>query len=513
MNKYIFREKGNLILHIALTAIASVFLALTIVFTKNLFISDNTKICVIVLALSMVLFVGLNYLKNRVIYNMGLIFVEQFKRDLFHSVISKNFFEIKGSSKDFSNQISSTSVYLKEYYIIPTLQLISDLTMLVVCFFTIGYTVSFVPVIVLSIAVFVFGVINSKIDKSIIEKKTDTSKLRERYVYFLDDFLNSKKVINSKVNSSLEQVHARLIDDISEKVSQLDKEELIKSSLQILFMSICCLGMTMFVFENKSITSGEIIVLLMSLSIFYHFISKIVRQFYLISQSQSKISELEENFMDQESPKKLVDKLDSVEFRDVKLYSPNLKLKVNYTFNSDEKYLIVCENDEVINLLAKAFNQSETPQSGAIMVNSMPIEEFDISNNLLVTYDESCIFDTDFANNVTLFHSFPDQKIIALSKMYDDELVEKQRYREYSQKDKSLIRYKRMINQNANMNVVVNLFDNLDDITGNILLQDSLVRFKGLIYCSKKTNDEMKSKFDKILKVENIDDDYLLVEE
>jgi len=197
----------------------------------------------------------------------------------------------------------------------------------------------------------------------------------------------------------------------------------------------------------------------------------------------------------------------------VKLYSSNVKVKINYTFYTDKKYLIICDNEEVVNLLAKSFIQTLSPQSGMILVNNESLEEFDLSSNLLVTYDESYIFDTDFRNNVTLFNSFADKKIPPLLKIFDEELTSKQRYSEYSDRDKNLIRYKRIINQDSEFNMVVNLFENLDENTGNILLEDFILRFNGSIYCAKDVNPFIKEKFDEVLYVKNIDSDYLLVQE
>ncbi|MDU4018425.1 MAG: ABC transporter ATP-binding protein, partial [Finegoldia magna] len=200
MNKYIFREKINLLVQILLTILLSCFMSVAIVFTKRLFEIENKTLSLIVISVSLILFAGINYLKDRTIYNMGLSFVEGFKQDLFHNVISQNFHEIQQKEKTFSNDITSTSLYLKEYYIIPTLELISDAILLISVFVTTGYCVSFIPVSIITVGVLIFSLINVRIDKSIIEKKTNTSNLRKRYVYFLDDMLNSKKVINSKAN-------------------------------------------------------------------------------------------------------------------------------------------------------------------------------------------------------------------------------------------------------------------------------------------------------------------------
>ncbi|MDU7560682.1 MAG: ABC transporter ATP-binding protein, partial [Finegoldia magna] len=150
MNKYIFREKINLLVQILLTILLSCFMSLAIFFTKRLFEAENKTLSLIVIGISLVLFAGLNYLKDRTIYNMGLLFVEGFKQDLFHNVISQNFYEIQQKEKTFSNDITSTSLYLKEYYVIPTLELISDAILLAVIYLTIGYCVSFIPVSIIT---------------------------------------------------------------------------------------------------------------------------------------------------------------------------------------------------------------------------------------------------------------------------------------------------------------------------------------------------------------------------
>ena len=93
MNKYIFREKINLLMQILLTILLSCFLVVAIVSTKRLFEVQNKTFSLIVISVSLILFAGINYLKDRTIYNMGLSFVEGFKQDLFHNVISQNFFE------------------------------------------------------------------------------------------------------------------------------------------------------------------------------------------------------------------------------------------------------------------------------------------------------------------------------------------------------------------------------------------------------------------------------------
>ena len=245
----------------------------------------------------------------------------------------------------------------------------------------------------------------------------------------------------------------------------------------------------------------------------YHMIKKIVKERSMIVQSEDKVFEMEEIFGNQEKSDKIIEHIKDIEFRDVKLYSSNVKVKINYTFNTDKKYLIICENEEVVNLVAKSFIQTLSPQSGMILVNNEPIEEFDLSSNMLVTYDESYIFDTDFRNNVTLFNSFADKKIPPLLSIFDEELTSKQRYSEYSDRDKNLIRYKRIINQDSEFNMVVNLFENLDENTGNILLEDFILRFNGSIYCAKDVNPFIKEKFDEVLYVKNIDSDYLLVQE
>ncbi|MFN2102033.1 ABC transporter ATP-binding protein [Finegoldia dalianensis] len=513
MNKYIFREKINLLMQILLTILLSCFLVVAIVFTKRLFEVQNKTFSLIVISASLILFAGINYLKDRTIYNMGLSFVEGFKQDLFHNVISQNFYEIDQKEKTFSNDITSTSLYLKEYYIIPTLELISDVILLIVVMLTVGFCVSFVPVSIITVGVLIFSLINVRIDKSIIEKKTNTSNLRKKYVYFLDDMLNSKKVINSKANKALEVVHSKLIEDISEKVMDLDKEELTKYNLKLLFIGLYFIISLIYIIKSPEIKTGEIIILISSIMLLYHMIKKIVKERSMIVQSEDKVFEMEEIFGNQEKSDKIIDHIKDIEFRDVKLYSSNVKVKINYTFYTDKKYLIICDNEEVVNLLAKSFIQTLSPQSGMILVNNEPIEEFDLSSNMLVTYDESYIFDTDFRNNVTLFNSFADKKIPPLLSIFDEELTSKQRYSEYSDRDKNLIRYKRIINQDSEFNMVVNLFENLDENTGNILLEDFILRFNGSIYCAKDVNPFIKEKFDEVLYVKNIDSDYLLVQE
>ena len=109
MNKYIFREKINLLVQILLTILLSCFMSVAIVFTKRLFEVQNKTFSLIVISASLILFAGINYLKDRTIYNMGLSFVEGFKQDLFHNVISQNFYEIQQKEKTFSNDITSTS--------------------------------------------------------------------------------------------------------------------------------------------------------------------------------------------------------------------------------------------------------------------------------------------------------------------------------------------------------------------------------------------------------------------
>ena len=510
MNKYIFREKINLLVQILLTILLSCFMSVAIVFTKRLFEVQNKTFSLIVISASLILFAEINYLKDRTIYNMGLSFVEGIKQDLFHNVISQNFYEIQQKEKTFSNDITSTSLYLKEYYIIPTLELISDAILLIAVFVTTGYCVSFIPVSIITVGVLIFSLINVRIDKSIIEKKTNTSNLRKRYVYFLDDMLNSKKVINSKANKALEVVHSKLIEDISEKVTELDKEELTKYNLKLLFIGVYFIISLIYIIKQPQISTGEVIILISSIMLFHHIIKKIVKERSMIVQSEQKVFEMEEIFGNQEKSDKIVE---HIEFRDVKLYSSNVKVKINYTFYTDKKYLIICDNEEVVNLLAKSFIQTLSPQSGMILVNNEPLEEFDLSSNMLVTYDESYIFDTDFRNNVTLFNSFADKKIPPLLKIFDEELTSKQRYSEYSDRDKNLIRYKRIINQNSQFNMVVNLFENLDENTGNILLEDFILRFNGSIYCAKDVNPFIKEKFDEVLYVKNIDSDYLLVQE
>ncbi len=462
MNKYIFREKINLLMQILLTILLSCFLVVAIVFTKRLFEVQNKTFSLIVISASLILFAGINYLKDRTIYNMGLLFVEGFKQDLFHNVISQNFYEIQQKEKTFSNDITSTSLYLKEYYIIPTLELISDAILLIAVFVTTGYCVSFIPVSIITVGVLVFSLINVRIDKSILEKKTNTSNLRKRYVYFLDDMLNSKKVINSKANKALEVVHSKLIEDISEKVTELDKEELTKYNLKLLFIGVYFIISLIYIIKQPQISIGEVIILISSVMLLHHIIKKIVKERSMIVQSEQKVFEMEEIFGNQEKSDKIVEHIKDI---------------------------------------------------GMILVNNEPLEEFDLSSNLLVTYDESYIFDTDFRNNVTLFNSFADKKIPPLLKIFDEELTSKQRYSEYSDRDKNLIRYKRIINQDSEFNMVVNLFENLDENTGNILLEDFILRFNGSIYCAKDVNPFIKEKFDEVLYVKNIDSDYLLVQE
>lgn len=513
MNKYIFREKINLLVQILLTILLSCFLAVAIIFTKKLFQAENKTLSLVVISASLVLFAGINYLKDRTIYNMGLSFVEGFKQDLFHNVISQNFYEIDQKEKTFSNDITSTSLYLKEYYIIPTLELISDVILLIVILLTVGFCVSFIPVSIITVGVLIFSLINVKIDKSILEKKISTSNLRKKYVYFLDDMLSSKKVINSKANKALEVVHSKLIEDISEKVIELDKEELTKNNLKLLFIGLYFIVSLIYIIKTPDTSYGEAIILVSSIMLLHHLIKKIVKARSMIVQSEQKVFKMEEVFGNQENSDKIVEHIKNIEFRDVKLYSSDVKVKINYTFFTDKKYLIICENNEVVNLLAKAFIKKLSPQSGMILVNDEPIDKFDLSPNMLVTYDESYIFDTDFRNNVTLFNSFPDKKIPPLIKIFDDELTSKQRYPEYNDRDKNLIRYKRIINQDSEFNMVVNLFNNLDETTGNILLEDFILRFNGSIYCAKDVHPFIKEKFDEVLYVKNIDSDYLLVQE
>lgn len=513
MSKYILKEKLNLLLQIIATILFSTSLAAAIFFTKKLFETENKIPMVLLIGLFLVLVTAFNYVKDRIIYNMGVIFVEDLKKDLFHNVISQNFSEIEEKEKVFSNDITSTSIYLKEYYVIPTLESVSHIIALISVILAVGFTVDFICVSVLAVGVLIFSLINEKLDKSIMDKKVNTSNLRKRYVYFLEDMLSSKKVINSKANRALEVVHSKLIEDISEKVVELDKEELIKYNLNLFFMSVYFICSLIFIVEEKTSNTGEVIILLSSIILLYHLIKKLVKERSMIVQADTKIFEMEEVLGKQEKSNKAIENLKDIEFQDVKLYSSNIKLKVNYTFYTDKKYLIICDNDEVINLLAKAFNQSLTPQSGEMLVNGKPIGGYDLTQNLLVTYDESYIFDTTFKNNVTLFNSFADEKVSVLSHIFDEELESKQRYSDYQERDKNLIRYKRIINQNSDFNMVFNLFDNLDESTGNILLEDFLTRFKGCIYCAKEVDNSLKGKFDKVMHLDSIDNDYLLVQE
>lgn len=81
--------------------------------------------------------------------------------------------------KNFFERYHIDITLLKEYYIIPTLELISDTILLIAVFVTTGYCVSFVPVSIITVGVLIFSLINVRIDKSIIEKKINTSNLRK----------------------------------------------------------------------------------------------------------------------------------------------------------------------------------------------------------------------------------------------------------------------------------------------------------------------------------------------
>ncbi|MDY6065671.1 MAG: hypothetical protein SPI59_05015 [Finegoldia sp.] len=453
----------------------------------------------------------LDHLYIRVLNNMGLKFEQEFKRDSVYVEINSP--SSDNNEKKFTN-INEQAKVLKELYIKPKIMIYADIFSTIALSIILSFAIGKEYIFFVLLISLVSSLVNLKLNYNIRDKDQRAEEIRQEYDKNVNDIIRGRANIEKKSKTYLEKYTERASARIVDSFIELNKSIAYSNTISKLF--VFSMNSVLVFYNLKLIREGSIdltlfVLTLIYVNLVYFDIRRLVDPILKVKFIKPFVDDLDfdMNIMVEDTQKK--ESVDKYEFVDVLVDRDDIRLEVDAKFERGKKYLILVENSLAQSLISDLLTFKLKQDEGLILFDGIGSGALDMSNVFSISRRDDYLFDTDYKNNVTLFNAYPDKKVNSLKNIYDTALTSKKSFEEYSEKDRELVMYKRLVNKSSSWAIIDDLFSRLPNSQAKVLFADAIIRFESLIYISNNLPQAYLSKFDEVYKLTGEKNSYKLV--
>lgn len=522
MRKYLYEVKYLIVLIIICNLLSTISLANIPYLTKVLFdsienSSDPNLIMLILIYIGCnILNLGLSYIETLLNFKIGIKFEVNLKRDFFRTITSYGYKRF--SSKDIGEYISlqgNEITQLEMDYLTPAMNIIMSINTFII------YGVMFFAFIDWRIALVMFF---SSVVATLIAPNLTAKKLSERRKVYLDkmgiyvarvkDILEGFKLIHSKTRENIFHEQERYLKDTAKFRFQYGKFKSLSMVINgafIYLLHIISFAMVGYLLIKKEISIGTAVATFGYIECFISPMQSLIYDINTIKSTKGIKLKVLEFLKQDESNKELEVKSkfnSNIEFKNVTVNYENFSLKdFSYRFEKNKKYAIIGHSGSgkstIINTLMRYVELSE----GHIYIDDKSLQEIDTSHIIHNVNQQEHIFASNYKNNVTVFGSYPLQKVNLLENVLDvgmiNSITEKSNCQVLSGGEKQVLSIFRMCLANTPICLMDEIFSATDmNITQKLQKLLLSMEDKTMIMITHKLSGEL-AQFDEILLMEN----------
>lgn len=522
MKKYLYEVKHLIFLELLCNLLATISLANIPYLTKILFDSiekgNEAYLGMIVLIYigCNVLNLGITYIETLVGFKMGIAFEVSLKKDFFKTI--SNYGYKRFSSKDVGEYISlqgNEITQLEMDYLTPAMDIIKSINIFII------YGVMFFALIDWRIALVMFF---SSIIATLIAPNLTSRRLSIRRKIYLDrmgiyvskikDLLEGFKLIHSKTRENIFHEQEKYLEDTAKfrfRYGRLKSFSMVINGAFIYLLHIISFAMVGYLLIKKEITLGTAVATFGYIECFISPMESLIYDINTIKSTKGIKLKVLEFLKPEENNKKLELKNEfnsHIEFKNVTVNFESFSLKdFSYRFEKNKKYAVIGHSGSGKSTIINSLMRYVELSKGDIFIDDKSLKDIDTSHIIHNINQQEHIFASDYKNNVTVFGSYPFEKIRLVENILEagmlNSITEKSNCQLLSGGEKQVLSIFRMCLSNTPICLMDEIFSATDmNVTQKLQKLLLSMEDKTMIIITHKLSDELKQ-FDEILLIEN----------
>lgn len=515
MRKYIFKLKYIIFIKIATALISIIGLASMPYILKLLFDYDHSKgykgIILLIGAYACAISVGMlfEYISQRHAWKLEQHYNILVKQDLFDSILSKSYIQFKRNEISdyvsiFSNDLKTSEQYLES--IVAIIQTIFQLLVYGFFLYTLDYRLAIIIIVSSSLSLFLPRITGSKL----AEKKGTHLSAMASYIDMLIDLLSGFRFVNDETRKSISKQQKNTLIDTENKLYAFGKFKTfanILSGSSMYFLEIIVISSIGLMLFNEIITMGTAVAALGYIQSFCYPMAYLLKEINNVNSSRSAKDKLNKLLNEEIHPKpRLQEFRSTIKFEDVSITLGDFTLKnFSFEFHKGKKYAIIGPSGVGKSTILSLLMQYIHPDHGEILIDNMPIRNFDTSNLMTCINQIEHTFNSSFIENATIFGSYSEINVENTMKYFNNEKMysirKKENARDLSGGEKQMLHLIRSVSMDKEILLFDEAFSAIDQENSIKLQQALLLMDKTVILITHDVSDKCLSGFDEIVTI------------
>ncbi len=450
------------------------------------------------------------YLSQRHAWKLQKEFDILMKKDVFDSILSKNFadfkkYDVSDYISIFNNDIAACEQYVESWVgIVQT-----TLQLFVYGFFLFELDYRLAIVIILSS---ILSLLVPKITgKQLSIRKTAQLSGMASYVDAIRDLLSGFRFVNNETRENISKRHKEILVDAEERQYHFGKFNTLTNVLT--GSSMYFLEWVVFAIIGILLLQGEISVGIASAALGYiksfcFPVSYILKEINNVNASRAATTKMLA-IIDRKPPQlpAIRDFQHQIEFRDVSVQLGDFCFShFSHTFEKGKKYAIIGPSGVGKTTIFNLLMQYVTPDEGSILIDGEPILGKDTSSVMLCINQFEHIFHASFTENATVFNTYPQSRMRKVLRYFDnrkaDSLTEKSNAQDLSGGENQMMQLIRAVTAEKPILLMDESFSAVDVANARQLQQKLLVLDKTILYITHDVSEEHLRHFDEVIRLQ-----------
>ncbi len=513
MKYYVLKIWKTIAIKIITAFISIIGIAAMPYITKMLFDYDFSKgikgAAFIVLLYILAIAVGMifEYISQRHAWKIEKEFNILMKKDLFDSLLSKNYTSFK--KYDVSDYISifSNDVRVCEQYVESIVGIIQTVLQLFVYgffLFNLDYRLALVIILISFLSLIVPKLTGKELGK---RKKAHLSGMAA-YTDSIRDLLSGFRFVNNETRENISERHKEVLVSTEKKQYNFGKFNTLTnvvtgSSMYFLeWIVFAVIGVLLF---QGEITVGIASAALGYIQSFCYPVAYILKEINNVnacrSATEKMIPLIEEKVPQLPSVK---DFESAIEFQDVSVTLGDFTFShFSHTFEKGKKYAIVGASGTGKSTIFNLLMQYLIPQEGKILIDGKPISGKDTSKIMICVNQFEHIFHASFDENTTIFGTYPKEAVQNTLHYFDNNkvnsLTDKQNAQDLSGGENQMMQLIRAIAAEKQIILMDESFSAVDAANAKQLQEKLLELDKTILFITHDVSEENLKYFDEVV--------------
>ncbi len=521
MVKYIYKLKWIIFVKIITAVISIIGLAAMPYITKLLFDYDFSKgasgVIYYIALYFVAILIGMSFegISQLHAWKLNKEFNLLVKEDVFSSIVNLPFSEFKRRNTGEYTSIFNNDIAVAEGYVesvVAIIQTSIQVIIYAIYIFYLDYRIAIVIMIGSIISLFLPTVTS----KALSDRRGAHLNAMGLYTNKIQDLLEGFKNINNQTRKQVIANQSKSLNDMENKLLYFGRFSTFANLFSGSFMyllNIACFATVGILLLQSSISIGTGIATLGYVESFVFPLSYILKETSNIKSTKSTkdklIGFLEYSKNTRQETQKISQCNTDITFKNVTVCFDGFSLEdFSYTFKKGKKYAIVGHNGSGKSTILNAFLHYVDLEKGEISVDGVSICNCNYNDFTGFTNPSSHTYHSSFTDNVTIFGSYPSEKMESVIKDLDNMRVNSIKNTEdctaLSNGEKQLMEFIKMILSDKDIMLFDEPFSALD-IKNSKKLQDKLKNIENkiiIVITHDLSKDNLKD-FDEVILMKN----------